>query len=216
MRLRSETDAPAADAGAKLYSPAFFRDESEFIAALKAGRSDAQAELVRRHYKRVAAVMHRVLGDDTDLEDVVQDVFVKAMLGAHAFRGTSENLEAWVVGIAVFSARGLIRRRTLWRRFFSAAPAPEAAEPTHTTNLEDVDAVRRIYAVFDKLPADERIALALTLIDQMALHQVALACNVSSSTIKRRLKKARKRFEGLVRFDPVLRELSEREHHDDE
>jgi RNA polymerase sigma-70 factor, ECF subfamily len=207
IRSHSDGVADAAPAGGKLYALALFRDDAEFVAGLRAGQADAQAELVRRYYERVAAVLHRVLGDDAELQDLTQEVFVKAMAGAKSFRGTSENLEAWVVRIGVFSARGLIRRRSLWRRFFSSAPAPEDAGPTHAVDHEGIEAVRRTYAVLDKLPSDERIALALALVDEMPLPTIAEVCGVSRSTIKRRLQRARKRFESLAGLDPLLREL---------
>jgi RNA polymerase sigma-70 factor, ECF subfamily len=200
---------PAREAGAKVYAPAFFRDEVEFVQALRAGRHDARAELFRRHHDRIAAVLHRILGDDHDLPDLVQEVFVRAISGAHGFRGPSEALESWLVKIAVFTARGLIRRRRVFRRFFSPAPAAvdiaEMATATVAT-AEQLEAVRRTYILLDKLPANERIALTLQLVDEMSLPQIAEACGVSQSTIKRRLRRAHVRFEALVSADPALRE----------
>jgi RNA polymerase sigma-70 factor (ECF subfamily) len=200
---------PAREAGAKVYAPAFFRDELEFVEALRAGRHDARAELFRRHHDRIAAVLHRILGDDHDLPDLVQEVFVRAISGAQGFRGPSEALEPWLVKIAVFTARGLIRRRRVFRRFFSSAPASvdiaELATATVAT-AEQLEAVRRTYTLLDKLPTNERIALTLQLVDEMSLPQIAEACAVSQSTIKRRLRRAHVRFEALVAADPALRE----------
>jgi RNA polymerase sigma-70 factor (ECF subfamily) len=193
--------------GARVYAPSFFKDDVEFVQALQAGRPDAQAELFRRHHERVAAVLHRVLGDDADLQDMLQEVFLRAMTAARRFRGTNEVLEPWLVRIAVFTARGLIRRRRLWRRFFSATE-PTNAVAASTASIEQLEALQRTYAVFDKLPTDERIALALNLIDKMPLPQIAEACGVSTSTIKRRLRKANQRFQAMVSRDPILRDLS--------
>jgi RNA polymerase sigma-70 factor (ECF subfamily) len=191
-----------------VYTPAFFRTEADFVDALRSSRADAQAELFRRHHVRVAEVLERVLGPDDDLPDLVQEVFVRAIAGAPRFRGTSDALEAWLVKIAIHTARGLIRRRRVWRRFFSMAETPpDVASPGSATH-EQIEAVRRTYAIFDKLPTVERVALTLEMIDEMPLLQIAESCGVSRSTIKRTLNRARQRFRTLVELDPALRDLT--------
>jgi RNA polymerase sigma-70 factor, ECF subfamily len=193
--------------GATVYTPPFFRSEEDFVDSLREGRADAQAELFRRHHVRVAEVLERVLGGDDDLPDLVQEVFVRAITGAKRFRGTSELLEHWLVKIAIHTARGLIRRRRVWRRFFSPAELPPEVAAVGKASVEQIEAVRRTYAVLDKLPTNERIALTLDLIDEMPILQIAEVCGVSRSTIKRTLHKARQRFEALVVLDPALRDL---------
>jgi RNA polymerase sigma-70 factor, ECF subfamily len=191
-----------------VYTPSFFRTEADFVDALRGARADAQAELFRRHHVRVSEVLERVLGPDDDLPDLVQEVFVRAIAGAPRFRGTSEALEAWLVKIAIHTARGLIRRRRVWRRFFSMAETPpDVASPGSATH-EQIEAVRRTYAIFDKLPTAERVALTLEMIDEMPLLQIAESCGVSRSTIKRTLNRARQRFRTLVELDPALRDLT--------
>ena len=203
--------APALEPQARIYSPSFARSDQDFLEALRAGRSDAHAELFRRHHERVAEVLERVLGPDADLPDLIQEVFVHAILGAAKFRGDVEALRPWLIAIAVHRARALIRRRRVWRRFFAMpGEAPEVPSPDRAS-LEQVNALRRAYALFDKLPTDERIALALTLVDEMPAMQIAEVCRVSKSTIQRTLVKARRRFTALAQQDPTLRELVEGE-----
>jgi RNA polymerase sigma-70 factor (ECF subfamily) len=194
-----------------LRSPGFFHDGPGFVAALKAGRPDAYTELFKRHRRRISAVLHRILGADVELDDLVQEVFLRAMGAMQRYRGGAETLEPWLVQIAVFSARNLIRRRRLFRRFFSNSTPPEDALRFLPVAHEHLEAVQRTYAVLSKLPADESVALALCLVDQMPIPEIARACSVSESTIKRRLRRGRKRFETLVLQDPVLRDLSQKQ-----
>ncbi len=190
-----------------VYTPAFFRSEEDFLDALKMGRADAQAELFRRHHVRVTEVLERVMGPDDDLPDLVQEVFVRAIAGASRFRGTSNMLQAWLVKIAIHTARGLIRRRRVWRRFFSNSESPPDVAWSGAASHEQLEALQRAYNIFAKLPTDERIALTLELIDEMPLLQIAEVCGVSRSTIKRTLNKARRRFQNLVELDPALKDL---------
>src|SRR5205814_3393739 len=95
-------------------------------------------------------------------------------------------------------ARFEIRRRAR-RRFFLLAANDELPEMEAVVSNPEVDeAVRATYRVLNKLPADERIAFALRFIDGMELSEVASACRVSLATIKRRLLKARQRFDAMA------------------
>jgi len=205
--VKAKSTSNSSNYGA-VYTPAFFRTEADFVDALRGARADAQAELFRRHHVRVAEVLERVLGPDDDLPDLVQEVFVRAIAGAPRFRGTSDALEAWLVKIAIHTARGLIRRRRVWRRFFSMAETPPDIASPGTATHEQIEAVRRAYAIFDKLPTVERVALTLEMIDEMPFLQIAESCGVSRSTIKRTLNRARQRFRTLVDLDPALRDLN--------
>jgi RNA polymerase sigma-70 factor (ECF subfamily) len=64
--------------------------------------------------------------------------------------------------------------------------------------------VAAVYRVLNALPADERIAFALRMLDGMELSAVATACGVSLSTAKRRLSSAQQRFRELARREPSL------------
>ena len=62
-------------------------------------------------------------------------------------------------------------------------------------------AVREALAV---LSSDERIAFSLRHLEELELTEVASACGVSLSTVKRRLKRAEERFDALALRDPRL------------
>ena len=61
-----------------------------------------------------------------------------------------------------------------------------------------------VYRLLARLPADERIAFALRRIDEMELTEVARACHLSLSSIKRRLARAEAHFAALARDVPAL------------
>jgi RNA polymerase sigma-70 factor (ECF subfamily) len=79
------------------------------------------------------------------------------------------------------------------------APQGDADDP-------DRDMADATYRVLERLKEDERIALALRGIDGMQVSEVAEACGVSRSTIKRVLARAQARFRLLARSEPALRE----------
>jgi RNA polymerase sigma-70 factor (ECF subfamily) len=174
------------------------------VRALRAGDARAGAALFDRYGVHVRRVLARVLGPDPELSDLLQDVFVAALTSLHSIEDPSA-LKAWLTRTAVFTARGRIRRRSRWR-FLRFVPDDELPEPpVPALDVEGNEALVAVYRVLKSLPADERIAFALRVIEGMELTAVASACGVSLSTIKRRLSGAQQRFDELSGREPVLK-----------
>ena len=175
------------------------------MAALRSGRQAAKAALFDRYGRHVHRVLTRVMGPDPDIPDLLQDVFVSALESIDRLEDPS-SLRPWLSRIAVYTARGRIRRRVRWR-FVRSDPLDEIVEvEAHLASAEVSEALRATYKALNQLPPDERIAFALRFIDGMELTEVAHASGVSLATIKRRLAKAQRRFVDLARRDPSLQE----------
>jgi RNA polymerase sigma-70 factor (ECF subfamily) len=112
--------------------------------------------------------------------------------------------------IAVFAARGAIRRRRRrrWLAFFESVPEPE---PTWA-GPEMQEAARCVYRIFDRLPIDERVPFSLRMLGGLDLEATADACGMSVATVRRRLARAERRFFKLARqceaLAPWLEEAS--------
>lgn len=185
---------------------AFCSDDEAFVESFRAGNRSAKTELYRRYAAYIERVLYRVLGWDGDIPDLVQEVFLRAIAGAGGFRGNFSELKPWLTRIAVYTARGWIRKRTLrkWLRTKSPEEIPDT--PALVASPEEVETLKRAYAVIEKLPIKERVPFTLRYVGEMDLVEVADACEVSLATIKRRLEKARRRFSQLASRDPYLNE----------
>src|ERR1700712_1280191 len=85
-------------------------DEADLIARCRDHQRTAHDELYHRFRRQVAGNLYRVLGDRTDLDDLVQEVFVIAFRGLDRFRGDAR-LSTWLYRICVNVALGKIRTR---------------------------------------------------------------------------------------------------------
>jgi RNA polymerase sigma-70 factor (ECF subfamily) len=172
-------------------------DDERLVSGLKAGERWATTALVDRYGAHIRRVLLRVLGgEDSEHGDLLQEVLTRAweaidqLADPHALKG-------WLTGIAVFTARGAIRRRRRrrWLAFFGEVPDLEA-----TWAGPDVqEAARCVYRIFERMPDDERIPFALRMLDGMDLEETAVACGMSLSTVRRRLTRAERRFFKLAR-----------------
>ena len=187
------------------------RSNDELVEGLRAGDAWARAELFDRYAPLVERTLRRILGRElhTDLADVIHDCFVETLVSLGRLRDPKA-LPGWIRSIAVHVGYRLIRSRRArsWLVFWEPATIPHV--PVSDADPEVRDAYVRTYALLDHLGADGRIAFVLRHIEGLELEDVASACRVSLSTIKRRLARAERRFAAGASRDPVLREWLER------
>ena len=180
-----------------------YNDDAELVAALHRGDRAARAVLVQRYEPLVERLVAGALGIDSEIADVIQDVFVGVFEGIRSLKDASA-LRSWIATLAVFTARGRIRRRRRWRWIRFVAPEEVPEVPVAAPQGETSEAVRATYAILEKFPADERLAFSLRFVSEMQLTEVAAACRVSLATVKRRLARAEKRFVEAAKAHPAL------------
>jgi RNA polymerase sigma-70 factor (ECF subfamily) len=181
--------------------PAPESDET-LVLALRARHPDAGTQLFDRYAPHVR-------GPDSEILDLVHDVFVTALESVHRLVDPRA-LRAWLTQIAVFTARARIRRRVRGRvlRFLPFSELPEPELPP--VDFEASESMQAVYRVLGNLDADQRIAFALRFVAGMELTEVAASCGVSLATIKRRLSRAQSTFASSARREPALVEWLKR------
>lgn len=190
--------------------------ESGNVAVLRFQGTDAQLlELVRREDPSVPAVVYdrygddvnrliwRCLGADAEHDDIVHDAFIQILRGLGRVQDPS-SLRSWIASVALNTARSELRRRRRRRAFWSADAPPEVEVSGGDPEARDL--LRRVYAILDRFPPDERIAFVLRHVEQRALAEVAELVGCSLATIKRRLARATRRFRTLTAKEPDLAE----------
>jgi RNA polymerase sigma-70 factor, ECF subfamily len=190
---KSQSDLPAPESDELL------------VLSLRAHHPDAGTQLFDRYAPHVRRVLVRVMGPDSEILDLVHDVFVTALESVNRLIDPKA-LRAWLTQIAVFTARARIRRRVRGRilRFLPFSELPEPELPP--ADFEASQAMQAVYRVLGGLDTDQRIAFALRFVAGMELTEVAASCGVSLATIKRRLSRAQANFTHLAEKEPALSE----------
>jgi RNA polymerase sigma-70 factor (ECF subfamily) len=181
----------------------FVGDEHALLDGIRNDSPAAIAAFCDRYGDQVMRVLARVMGPDGELEDLHHEVFLRALKSAPGVNDAS-SLSAWVTAIAVNVARTELKRRARRRWFTPLATWEQPDVEAPAAKEEDVEALHRTYALLERMPVDLRVPLSLSIIEGMKLEEVAAACDVSLSTIKRRLSRAERRFVDMARRDPVL------------
>lgn len=167
----------------------------------------ATTRLFERFGTRIERVLYSVLGPDEEIEDLLHEVFVRAIEGIDKL-AADERLGGWLVSIAIFTAREWIRKKSRLRWFPLFAEVPEREAPAIDPHI--TAAARDTFTVLETLSADERVVFSLRYIEELELEEIALATDMSLSTVKRRLKDAQRRFRNRGKHFPTLAEWLEK------
>lgn len=203
LRVKRETgSSPTAALG-----PA---DEADLIKRCRAAERAAHDELYHRFRRQVAGNLYRVLGDRSDLDDLVQEVFVIAFRGLDRFRGDAR-LSTWLYRICVNVALGRIRTRKRRPTAIGVAdldqtsPDPSLVERPETPerSLERRRDQERVYKVLEQLAPKKRMVLYLHEIEGLDLKEIAYLVDSNPVTVRTRLFYARREFYKLLAGEPV-------------
>jgi RNA polymerase sigma-70 factor (ECF subfamily) len=171
---------------------------------MRSGRLDARAAFYDRHARAIHALVFRLMGPDGEIDDVVHDVFVRALESLPRLREPAA-LRSWLFGIAVRAVGIRFQKRTRqrWLRFMAPEELPEIAT-LPTTELGE--ALRDVYAILRGMDPDERIALVLHRVEGLPLEDAARATDTSLATFRRRLARGETKFFARARSRPALDE----------
>jgi RNA polymerase sigma-70 factor, ECF subfamily len=177
-------------------------------AALFAGESRARASafspegLHRRYAPKISRHIAAVLGVDDEHEDLVQEVLMIVLRRIETLRDPA-CLDGWVAQVTANAIKCTMRRRRL-RRHESWEGLPDRQMPSFQTDLDGRDLATRVLEVIDRLPFSERALLTCYWFTPATLERIAAEAGCSLITVRRRMLKARARFEKLARRDPAL------------
>ncbi len=163
--------------------------EHALVDGLRGKKSWAERELLVDYRPYAARVLCRMLGPRSDLDDLVHDVFVRALECIERLE-PGQSIAGWLGAIAVFIAREDIRRhkRRRWLSFFSFDALPERESVEASPEISR--ALSAVYEALDTLEPDERIVFSLRHLDERKLEEIADLVECSLATVKRRLARA--------------------------
>jgi RNA polymerase sigma-70 factor (ECF subfamily) len=176
--------------------------EAELLAQLLEERPAAFQELFDRYAALIRGGLVRMIGADAEVDDLVQDVLLVVVRRCGTIRDPGA-LRSFVYSVALRIGKNELRKRAV-RRWVPWSEAPRAVRTVQPHDPLAADAVRRVYAVLDRLDVDLRVSFVLRFVEGHELTEGARLCGCSLATFKRRVSRAETRFETLAARDPVL------------
>ena len=156
------------------------------------GDGDAVAELYDRHSRPVYSLALRILGDVTEAEDVVQEVFSQAWRQASRYNTSRGAVAAWLLMLA--RSRAIDRLRA--RRARPKGVAEHVADTIVDTGLPvdsqviSFEQITRVRAALDELPMLQRLAIELAYFEGFTHLEIAARLEQPLGTVKTRIRLA--------------------------
>ena len=147
-------------------------------------------DYVKESASRLLATIRRILRNDADAEDALQETYFAAWRARHRFDGRS-TMNTWVHRIAINTALNKLRKTGS----VSMEVESDLEGIEHQASGREIDdlALREVvWGAIDQLPDEQRVVLVLRDVEQMSSEEVADRLNLTSATVRQRLHRARK------------------------
>jgi RNA polymerase sigma-70 factor (ECF subfamily) len=181
-------------------------DDRELVRRAQGDDKEAFEELVRRHQHRVFAVAGGILRRREDVEDIAQQVFVKAYFSLKRFDQRAA-FSTWLYKITVNECWDLLRKKKVrpllyesdlseeQAQQFGAAERLESGDQDISDKLE---AQQRVERLLEGLDERDRMMLVLKEVEGFAIEEIAEILDLNANTVKVRLFRARRRIVNQV------------------
>ena len=184
---------PVSAATPQLSSLTSLSDE-DVVARVLGGETALFEILMRRHNERIYRTVRAILGDDADVEDVMQQAYVNAYQHLDRFENRAR-FSTWMTRIAINEAYARLRKRhrtepAPWEDDHAMADEPEAAGPSP----EQIAARQEINALLeravDTLSLPNRTVFVMRAVEGLSTAETAECLKISEEAVKTRLHRA--------------------------
>jgi RNA polymerase sigma-70 factor, ECF subfamily len=177
--------------------------ESEWIRLCQSGEKEAFAPLVDAYQRRVFSIVFHLVRRRNDVEDIVQEIFMKAFVAIGSYNSQS-SFGTWLNRIAVNHCYDYLRRQRsskvtyFWE--MSEESQRQIESNTHSHNEGGLDSEEKLAVgdlagkLLSRAPAEDRVILTLKEIEDRSVDEISEILSLKVSTVKVRLHRARKRM----------------------
>ena len=166
------------------------QEENAVIARIQAGDVQKFEHLVKNYQEPLFRFVANLAGH-SNVEDLVQDIFVSAFSHLDTFDPDRASFRTWIYRIA----RNRVLNEKKKRREILFADAPERATGrTPSDDLLEKEAFERLDEAFGRLPFRERVIFVMAEIEGLSYKQIARVENLALGTVKSRLFRAKERL----------------------
>jgi len=201
--LEMDEEAPRLEASAPLLEPGAPSD-LELMQGIQQGDPDALSELYDRYNGIIKALILRVIHNEAEADDLLQEIFMEIWNQAKNFSAQKGKPLGWMVTLARRRAIDGLRKKQAYARAEERLQSETEQQPeawvhnTTETEISRGDTRELIRKVIDSLPLAQQEAVELAFFQGMSQREIAAKTNTPLGTVKTRLELGLKKiYDGL-------------------
>ena len=182
-------------------------DDRELVRRAQDGEKEAFEVLVTKHHGRVFAVAGGILRNREDVEDIAQQVFLKAYFSLKRFDQRSA-FSTWLYKITVNECWDLLRKKKVRPLVFESELNEEQAHAYQSTEQsteyagdvsDQLETRQQLEQWLDCLEERDRTMLVLKEVQGFTVEEIAEIMGINGNTVKVRLFRARQKIAERIR-----------------
>lgn len=176
--------------------------EASLVRRAQAGEEAAFRTIVERYQSKVFSIIHGIVRQRNDVEDIAQQVFAKVYLSIKGFDFRS-SLITWIYKITVNECFDYLRKRKVRKLVYESDLSEDEArrvennEPTVDRQAPaDSSLAQRDYVtkLLSRVSEEERMLLMLKEVEGYSVEELAAQTGMNENTIKVKLFRARQKL----------------------
>jgi RNA polymerase sigma-70 factor (ECF subfamily) len=207
---RLDAPSPVKSAGrSRAAHPVGAAGDRELVRRAQREDKEAFEELIRRHQHRVFAVAGGILKRREDVEDIAQQVFVKAYFSLKRFDQRAA-FSTWLYKITVNECWDMLRKKKVRPLVYEADLSEVQARQVISSAekvkddpdiSERLEARQRVERLLQGLDERDRLMLILKEVEGFSIEEIAEVLDLNANTVKVRLFRARRRVVSQAKAD---------------
>lgn len=185
------------------------KTDSELIQAVLSGETESFEHLIKRYQPRIFSTVRRYARSENEVEDIVQEIFIKAFRKLDSFRGDAP-FEHWLMRLAVRTCYDFLRKHQRSREYsFTDLSNDETnwleqfiSDPD-TVDVTRDGARKLVKKLLGMLPPAARLVITLQEIEGKSIKEIAAITGWSISLVKIRAFRARNEMRKCLEKIPL-------------
>ncbi len=183
-------------------------EDRELVQLAQTGDSHAFGMLMRRYTPSLSRFLRRFMRDSDDVEDVIQETFIRAYMAINRFRSDS-TFATWIVRIGINAAKdGLALRQRQGPQLASLGDEDDDSKAlvearadldTPESRLETKEAMALLEAALATLPEEQRMSFELRELEGLTYEEIAWQMHCPVGTVRSRIHRARDSLTSALR-----------------
>ena len=182
--------------------------DQEIIDSVRKGNEADYSIIVDRYKDKAFSLLKRMLKNEFDAEEVLQDCFLKAYHSLGGFKGESK-FSTWFYRIAYNTALTKLasKKRKIESEMSSLDNHLNLENENNFIVSEKEDLTKFIFNLVNRLPERHAAIINLFYLDEMSCEEISKVMNISISNVKVMLHRSRNALKDLIMKDNLAEEL---------